>query len=109
MKSKYRITVSDPWDFEGPSGENVIVGEIVRILSSICVIFKSDTLLNFDGRSGKLLILKSRYAGQNLAKENGYEGTVGGAFLLTEKYEDFDEKELEDNSKYVLIGRLEKE
>lgn len=109
MNSKYKLTVSDPWDFEGPSGKNFIVGEIVKILSSICVIFKSESLLSFDGHSGKLLILKSRYDDQHLTQENNYEGTVGGALLLTEKYKDFDEKELENNSKYVLIGKLEKE
>ena len=109
MNARYRITVSDPWDFVSESGKNFIVGEIVKAFSSICVIFKSDNLLHFDGHSGKLLVLKTRYKDQKIIKENHYEGTVGGALLLTETYEGFDEKKLEDNSKYVLIGRLEKE
>ncbi|MDQ6482527.1 hypothetical protein [Dyadobacter sp. LHD-138] len=108
MMTKYKIIVSDPWDFEDATGSNLIIGEIVKVLSPSLVIFKSDHLLSFGGQTGKILILKPRYEKQALTIENNYEGTVGGAVFLLDDFENNDENFLEDNSKYVLIGSLEK-
>jgi hypothetical protein len=104
--TKYKITVSEPFDFIGPIGGNLIVGEIIKVLSPLLIIFKSDHLLSFEGKLGRILILKPRYEKQVLNQENNYEGTVGGGLLLIEDYEGKDEKYLEANSKYVLIGQL---
>lgn len=104
--TKYKIIVSEPWDFKSPNGDNIITGTIAEVLSSTLVIFKSDYLLNFDGNTGHLLILKPRYEKQILSQENNYEGTVGGGLLLIEDYDGKDEKYLEANSKYVIIGSL---
>ncbi len=108
MALKYKISVSEPWDFEGSTGENVIVGEIVKVLSSKCILFQSDALLKFNDYSGKTFILKSRYENQNLFNEDDYSGTVNGALLLVEEFDQLSEEELEGSSKYVLIGKLEK-
>jgi hypothetical protein len=106
--TKYKIIVSEPWDFNGPVGANLIIGEIVKVISPLFIVFKSDYLLNFEGKIGNILILKPRYEKQFLTEENNYEGTVGGGMLLIDNYEDKDEKYLEENSKYVLIGSLKK-
>lgn len=105
---KYKITVSDPWDFNGPAGPNLIMGEIIKVLSSQAIIFRSDHLLDFNGQSSDLLILKSRYKDQSLVEGKTYKGTVGAGLLLLKDYEDRDERFLEENSEYVLIGSLEK-
>jgi hypothetical protein len=104
-EAKYKIIISEPWDFEGPAGLNLIVGIIVRVLSSTCVIFKSDHLLRIGENEGQVFLLKARYEGQNL---EDLKGTVGGALILTNNYEEQDEKKLEENSEYVIIGALEK-
>ncbi len=103
---KYKIIVSEPWDFESPAGINLIIGVIVKVLSSTCLIFKSDHLLKFEEGEGELLVLKSRYEGQEL---DNLKGTVGGALVLTNDYENQSEEELEKNSKYVIIGALERQ
>ena len=107
--TKHKITVSEPWDFKGPVSGNFIVGEIIQILSPLFIVFKSDHLLNFGDQTGRILILKPRYEKQVLNQENNYEGTVEGGLLLIDDYEGKDEKYLEANSKYVLIGSLTKE
>ena len=104
-EAKYKITISEPWDFESPAGLNLIVGIIVRVLSSTYVIFKSDHVLKFGENEGQLFLLKTRYEGQNL---EDLKGTVGGALVLINDYEKQDEKKLEENSEYVIIGALEK-
>lgn len=105
VSEKYKITVSEPWDFEGPTGLNLIVGVIVKILSSTCLIFKSDHLIKFDNNEGQIFLLKSRYEKQSLEE---LKGTVGGSLILIDDYENQNEKKLEENSEYVIIGALEK-
>lgn len=102
---KHKITVSEPWDFEGPAGKNLIVGVIVKILSSSYLIFKSDHFIKFGGVEGQLFILKARYEGQNL---ECLEGTVGGSLIVINDYENQDAKKIEESSKYLIIGTLEK-
>jgi len=105
---KYKIIVNEPWDFEGQFGNNVITGVIIKVLTPFMIIFKSDYMLNFNGIRGQLLILKPRYEKQLFSKETCYEGTVGGAILLSNEYEENEEKYFEANRKYILIGSLEK-
>jgi hypothetical protein len=106
--AKYKILVSEPWNYKGTAGDNLIVGKVIKVLSPIGVIFKSDHLQNFDGTTGTLLLLKARYEKQVLNIEHNYVGTVGGGLILIDDYKAKDEKYLEANSKYVLIGSLDK-
>ncbi|WP_025762948.1 hypothetical protein [Dyadobacter tibetensis] len=106
-KAKYKIVVSEPWNFDGPAGTNLIVGEIFKVFSPSKLIFKSDHLISFGDLKGDILILVPRYEEQ-LFIENGYECIVGGALFLLTDFEHKTEKFMEDNSKYVLIGKLEK-
>src|SRR5690349_10277329 len=104
--AKYKILVDEPWDYKGPAGQNLIVGEIVKVYSPYALLFKSDHSLNFDGLSGNLLILLSRYEKQSLDIKNDNVGTVGGGLLFSDDYEGKSAKYLEENSSYVLIGGL---
>lgn len=103
----YKITVSEPWDYDGPNGPNVIYGFILKALSSNCLIFESNSDLEFNGYKGKRLLLKSRYEKEQLKTNDYYFGTVGGALILTDDLT-LPSDILESKSKYVLIGSLEK-
>ncbi|MRG44193.1 hypothetical protein GFS24_03660 [Chitinophaga sp. SYP-B3965] len=104
--TKYKIMVSEPWDFEGPAGANLIIGNIVKKISPLLIVFESDHLLNFGSFEGRILILKPRYEKEVLSDENSFEGIVGGAIFLSDNYEYKDIEYLEKNSKYVFIGSL---
>lgn len=105
MSGKYKITVSEPWDFESEFGENLILGEVIDYKDINTIIFRSDTTLNFNDRFGDLLMLKPRYVGESL---KDLKGTVNGALLLVEDYENQELDFLEMNSKFVLIGSMDK-
>jgi hypothetical protein len=105
---KYKILVGEPWDYKSAIGENLITGKILKVISPLTIIFQSDDLLSFDGKIGYILILKPRSMKQVFTQENNYEGIVGGGLLLINDHENKDEKYLEANSKYVLVGSLER-
>ncbi len=107
-KRKYKIVVSDPWSFQNKNGENTIKGEIIDVISPNTVVFQSDELLEFDGRMGCILILRSRYKDciLDLNKRDKYIGAVGGGLYLLNEYKGKSESFLEENSYYILIGTL---
>jgi hypothetical protein len=105
---KYKISVGEPWNFEGPDGQNCIIGEVIDVLSPTVILFKSDRPQKFEELTGNIFLLSARYVGDSLVSDNGCEGTVGGGLLLTEDYDGRDEAYLSENSKYVLIGGISK-
>ncbi|WP_078125160.1 hypothetical protein [Leptospira alexanderi] len=111
MKEKiFYISVDEPWDFVGPDGKNVIKGSILKIVDNDCVLFKTNCILNFDNLQGDILVLLSRHTGHHFdsLEINGF-WTFGGGLLLTKDYENMNRKELEKNSKYVIIGSFDYE
>ncbi len=108
MKAEmYKITVSEPWDYEGVNGPNVIHGFILKALSTDCLIFESDSNLEFNGDKGKWLLLKSRFENMPLRTNDDYYGVVNGGLIFTDDLT-VSPNVLESKSKFVLIGRLEK-
>lgn len=103
---KHIITVSEPWDFVGATGNNTVTGKVIKIISPVTAIFKSDVVLNFDDNTGNILILKPRYEKETFVNEMDLHLTVGVGLYLLDSYEGKDEKFLESNSKYILIGSL---
>ena len=67
-KSNYYISVSEPWDFEGPDGKNIIKGTVLKILNQDCVIFKSSSVIEIDGNIGDTFVLFSRHYNNNFNK-----------------------------------------
>ncbi|TGM52875.1 hypothetical protein [Leptospira adleri] len=111
MKNKeYCISVDEPWDFVGPDGKNVIKGQIIEVIDSDCIVFKSNHILNFNKLEGNIFVLISRHQGYNFynINTNGF-WTFGGGLLLTNEYKNMSREELEKNSKYVIIGSFDKE
>ncbi len=108
--SAYYVGVSEPWDFIGPDGKNIIKGKILKIVDNDCVIFKSNHLLEMEGKTSYILILLSRHKDlhfDNIERRNFW--TVGGGLLFTDSYDNMNAQELEKNSKYFIIGSLRKE
>lgn len=108
-KDGYYISVSDPWDFVGPDGKNILKGVLMKIISKDCVIFKSNSLIEIDKVKGDIFVLLSRHQGNHFNKiaDKGF-WTIGVGLLLTNSYEGMDKDQLEQNSKYVIIGTLRK-
>lgn len=106
---KYKITVSEPWDYDGPNGPNMIHGVILKEVSANCVVFEADSELEFHRDKGRFLFLKSRYENEALkrSKNDDYNGVVGGGLILANEL-DAPPEVLETKSKYFLIGTLEK-
>ena len=106
---KYYISVSEPWDFESQDGQNIIRGNILKIKSSQCIIFKCNYDLKFDNLKGNILVLFPRHYGYNFANFSNEIIAFNGGLLLIEYNEGLTEKELEENSKFVIIGSIRKE
>jgi len=103
------ISVSEPWDFDGPNGKNIIKGKIMKIINNDCVIFKSDSDIKIDEVEGNIFVLLSRYFNNHFSSINNEQfWSIGGGILLLDSYEGMDKNQLEQNSKYVIIGSLRK-
>jgi hypothetical protein len=105
-KETYAITIAEPWDFESPDGKNIIRGIILLIVNSCLLVFKANYLLNFDGISGDILILSPRFKDENFENIATKEVDVNGGLFLA-NYNNNEESELKENSKFVLIGTLD--
>lgn len=57
----FRVSVGEPWDFSGPSGENEIQGHVIRVVSEKCIVFRANSTLSFGDMHGDILILLPRY------------------------------------------------
>ncbi len=110
QQKKYYISVGEPWNFDSPDGQNIINGVIVKILSAWCLLFKADYILDFNGVSGRVLVLYPRHADSNfddLQKDKEYLAVNGN--LLTEEYNEYmSEDYLKEKSKFVIIGGIRK-
>jgi len=102
---KYKIIISEPWDFEY-AHTNIIEGIILAQISSTLLLFKANYSLTFGEISGDMFILKPRYEKQAFNLKNNDPQTVGGALLQVEHYNGEKEDFLEKNSAYVFIGSL---
>ena len=107
---KYSISVGEPWDFNGPDGQNIIKGVVLKILSATCLIFKANNILNLKGVSGIFFVLYPRHAESNFDDlKNGADFvTVNGNILLEEYNETMNEDYLKEKSKFVIIGSIRK-
>jgi hypothetical protein len=108
--NNYYISVGEPWDYEGPDGSNIIKGEILKIVSKDCIIFKASQPIELDNIRSSIIILRSRHVGIHFTElEENKPWTIGGSLMLSDLYEEMSEKELENNSKYFIIGGLRRQ
>jgi hypothetical protein len=108
MSSKYYISVSEPWDFEGPDGGNIIKGDILQIVSPTCIIFKSNSGLKFDDNEGNLMVLSPRHYEsdfQDLSMSKVLVPINGGLFL-GQFNENLTEKDIREKAHFSIIGSI---
>ncbi|AVQ13036.1 hypothetical protein [Leptospira santarosai] len=106
-KKKYYISVGEPWDFTGPDGENRIKGEILKIINQDCLLFKMNHHIEIKNMKGNIMVLFSRHRDNNFYETaENLDWTVNGGLLVTDEYENMNEKELEKNSIFSIIGGL---
>lgn len=109
MKSKkYYISVGEPWDFNSPDGQNIINGVIIKILSSTCLIFKANYVLNFKGHLGDVFVLYPRHLESDFSDLESKKDyiTINGNMLIANFEESMGEKELKEKSEFVLVGSI---
>ncbi|GHT79673.1 hypothetical protein AGMMS50262_23640 [Bacteroidia bacterium] len=106
---KYFISVAEPWDFESPDGQNKVRGSIVSVKSNQCLVFKSNYDLKFGDVTGDILVLFPRHYGIDFSDLGDKRLAFNGGLLLKKYNENLSEKELEENSKFVIIGSFRKE
>lgn len=110
-QKKYFISIGEPWDFEGPDGQNKIIGIVIKEISENALIFKSDKIQTFKEGTGNIFLLLSRYNDEVLIKKNSkgnneYIGTVGGSLINAKDYLNKERKALEKEGTYVFIGGI---
>jgi len=104
----YFISVGEPWDFESFDGQNVIKGNILKIKSNQCLIFKSNHFLKFGENSGDIIILTPRHQGNDFSDLANELVLVNGSLLLKAYNEELSEEELKQNMKFEIIGSIRK-
>jgi hypothetical protein len=92
------LAVSEPWNYNGN-----IIGTVLDV-NEKRIIFKSDYQINIQGVSGNIFMLRSRY-GEN-CKELPLNVNV--AIILSNYDSTKTDEQLLKNSKFVIIGSLEK-
>jgi len=108
MGEKYKIIVSEPWGYRDVQGKNIIIGEVLKAISTKCIVFISDDQLRFDSDQGNVLILSGRYEKKGRPITN-LDGLIVNGGLLLGGYDDaYNEEVLKERCKFVIIGGLEK-
>ncbi|MCB0698376.1 MAG: hypothetical protein KDC11_00950 [Chitinophagaceae bacterium] len=111
-KSDYILSVSEPWDFEGPDGENVIYGRIVKEVTNNCLIFESNNPVSIDNVTGSVFVAFGRHDGYDfeysVKKDGIWSANIGLYTSDDELYLNMNSKELMEHSKYVIIGSVKK-
>jgi len=102
----YHISVAEPWDFESPDGKNIINGIILSVVNNSLLIFKSNYTLNFDGITGDILILSPRFEDADFQYLTDKDIEVNGGLYLYNYANVFEEKNIKEYSKFVIIGTI---
>ena len=102
MNEDFTILVADPWGFTNSNGKN-------EIINSRCVVFESKFILDFDGKSGRILILSPRFKDGEFDNIRNQRASVNGGLLSIEYKEGLlNVDELKNKCTFVLIGTLYK-
>jgi len=107
MKNSFFLSIGEPWNFEGPDGQNIIKGSIVKVISPRCLIFKANHIIKFDKGSGSFLALFTRHTGTsfNDLRVDPIGISFNGVLVEGDYHDGIDEKELE-KGKFVIIGSI---
>lgn len=105
---RYVIVVSEPWGFSNGVSENKIYGRIVKRINEKFVIFEAETPIELKGHKGAYLFLSPRQNSDSIDIEENGHVSVNGLILHSEYDESMTLQEIEGNSTFVIIGRLQR-
>ena len=109
----YKIIISEPWDFKGPDGDDIILGEIIKEFNSTKLLFRAKKVQKFSTKEGKLFLFKARHYGEDIIHRDilsrvYYKGTFN-ATLLDDGDENSTEGEIakkETIERFAFIGSI---
>jgi hypothetical protein len=110
-KYEYKLTISEPWNFEDDTGSNVIRGNILKKINDDWFFFECEKVLKFESTDieSSIVLLTSRYEKEKLSDLfEKRELTVNGAFFLGEIKDAISDDELNINSSFLFIAGIEK-
>ena len=107
-ENNYYISVGEPWDFKSQDGPNIIKGNILKALSNRCVLFRTNFYLDIENIKSNILVLSPR--NREIDFNNLDQGfvSINAGLLFPEFSIESNEKELKQNSKFIIIGSLSK-
>lgn len=101
----YTLTVSEPWDFSGPRGDNRLSGKILRRIDAENILFESAEAVALKGVQSRYWVLSTRYERQSFEAEP-YSGTVNGGILASLPAESDDAAKIKKSAVFAVIGSL---
>jgi len=104
IMKKYKITIGEPWNFEGPDGQNLIKGTVLKYLDNRNIIFKSNYPITLQNETGDLFILSFRFRDKDVSHLK--DKPVNGGLILSDHIDGLSAEEIKQKSKFVLIGTL---
>jgi len=103
---KYKLIVSEPWDFESQQGDNQLTGHIIRQIDLENLLFEAEDQTTFSGVTSQYWVFSTRYEKQHFEAEP-YEGTVTGGLLADLPSESDDASEIKKHAVFAVIGSLQ--
>lgn len=103
-----KLVVSEPWNFNGPSGRSELKGRVLRKYDQKTLLFESNDSVSMNGITGRYWLLSVRYADQ-LFDEKPYTGVVNGSLLSVIPTKEDDLAKLRKSSSFMIIGSLREE
>ncbi len=114
---RYELFVGEPWDFEGPDGQNRVIVDSLGIVAGPnlenwqgnYLLLRVATPFEFKGERIEQLIAAPRYEGDSLQSIQSNGGTVGVARVRPGSSLTPGEPFSQDDVHYAIIGRLSPE
>jgi hypothetical protein len=104
---RYQISVIEPWEFpDHNDGSSRISGSVASVVDRSNVVFLAESPITYPQLSSRLLLLSSRYMGQDIYSNDIAEGVVTGSLLPPTDYINKDVPALIKDGIYILIGTL---
>jgi hypothetical protein len=106
--NNYFISVGEPWDFKSQYGPYIIKGKIAKVISEKCLLFETNFHLDFENIKSNILVLTQRHEGIDFKNLVQNFITINGGLILPNFNIEASEKEIKENSKFIITGSLKK-
>jgi len=106
--NRYKLIVSEPWNFESRQGDNQLNGHILKQIDSENLLFEANEQITLGSITSQYWVLSTRYENQCFETEP-YRGTVNGGLLSDLPAESDDVLEIKKYAVFAIIGSLQPE